>query len=313
MNKAVGAFLILLVNAIFAFVFSLEQFALVHSYPLFITGLRMLIGGVSLFGYQWYADKNAFSFKVKQAKLATSWLIFLLAFFNVYVTNGAEIWGLQYVSGAKAAFISNLAPFASAFFSYFYFNETMNGKKFLGLIIALLGFMPVILMQTACEKNLSHIGFLTSADFALLLATITFVYGWILMQQLIKKGLFDYKAANAVSMLLGSLFCFAHSLITEPWYPLPVKEGVDWPSLWLLIISMVVLSNIIAYLAYSALLKRYTATFLSFTSFSSYLCAALYDWLFAGLLVSWQVWVGSAIFMVGLYIFYKEEQAQGYT
>ncbi len=313
MNKALGVFLILLVNAIFAFVFSLEQFALVHSYPFFITGIRTLLGGIILGAYQYYTNRKSFSFLKVTSFRFMLWLFFLIAFFNVYLTNGAEIWGLQYISGAKTAFIYNLAPFFSAFISYIYFNEHMNTKKFLGLILAFAGFMPAILVQTQCEKNLSHIGFFSSADIALLLATFSFVYGWVLVQQVIKLNEYDIRAVTIITMLCGAFMCFIHSAITEPWNPVPFKEHGDWYSLWMLIILMVVFSNIIAYVAYTALLRRYTATFLSFTSFTSYFCAALYDWCFSGLLVPWQCWLGSAVFAIGLYIFYKEELKQGYV
>ena len=82
MNKALGVFLILLVNAIFAFVFSLEQFALVHSYPFFITGIRTLLGGLILGAYQYYTNKQSFSFLKVTSFRFMLWLFFLIAFFN---------------------------------------------------------------------------------------------------------------------------------------------------------------------------------------------------------------------------------------
>lgn len=312
MNKIRGAFLILLVNAIFAFVFSLEQFALSHSYPFFITGLRMASGGLLLGVYQWIINKSAFSFSRVKSPLSFAFIFFLIAFFNIYLANGAEVWGLQYISSAKAAFISNLAPFFSAAISYFYFNERMNGKKFLGLMLAFIGFMPVIVMQSNCEKSLPHLGFFTAADLSLLLATFSFVYGWVLVQQLVKSKEYDATVANALSMLLGAAFCFLHSFVMEPWDPVPFKANGDWATLWFLIFFMVFISNIVAYQAYTELLKKYSATFLSFTCFSSYLCAAAYDWMFSGPVIPWQVWTGSGVFLIGLYIFYREERAQGY-
>lgn len=312
MSSFLGIFLILLVNAIFASVFSLEQLSVIHAYPFFITGLRMLLGGMLVIIYQKIVHPESLNFKEIFSKRFTIQILFLLAMFNFYLTNGFETWGLQYLSGAKTAFIYNLAPFMSAFFAYIHFDEHMTPKKWMGLIISFIGFLPVIFSQNPSEEHLLHMAFLSTAELAIIIASASFVYGAILMQKLVRKKYYNIFLINGIGMLMGAVLCFVHSLLVEPWNPVPIKADGNWLALSLIIIAMVILYNIIAYGSYLILLKQYTATFLSFSSFFCYLFAALFDWLFMGVLVPTSLWIGSIIFFIGLYIFYKEELSQGY-
>ena len=60
-------------------------------------------------------------------------------------------------------------------------------------------------------------------------------------------------------------------------------------------------------LSNAGLLKKYSATFMSFTSFLSPLFAALYGWAFFQEIISWHFYVSAVIVFTGLYIFYQDE------
>ncbi len=297
--------LVVLINALFSLVFPLGQIALRSSPPFFLIGLRMLIGGFLLSGYYWL-------FIRKESTLTKSllWHIFLLGIFNIYITNAFEFWGLQYMTSAKTCFIYNLSPFFSAFFAYIHFGERMTKKKWLGLGISFLGFIPIMLAQSCGENTLSHIGFLSTAEIALIIATIASVYGWVIMQDIVRHKQWDTTLANGLSMLIGGLLSMGHSLFSETWNPTPVASW--WPFMGI-ILTITLISNIFCYSAYAYSLKKYTATFMSFTGLMGPFFAALYDWLFFGIIVSYHFYIATVLVIIGLYLFYYEEIRQGYA
>jgi drug/metabolite transporter (DMT)-like permease len=294
--------LVFLLNALFYFVFPVGKVALQYSSPFFLIGIRMILGGVILLGYQ-FIFRRAYFYVKKQY----IWALFLLALFNIYIANAYEFWGLQYMSSAKTSFIYNLSPFFAAFFSYLHFDERMNLKKWIGLMVSFLGFIPVWLSDSPAEQNLAHVGLISSAEWAVVFATVATVYGWTIMQKMVRVYQYDAVMANGVSMIGGGLMSLAHSMITEPWYPAPV---VNWHAFFIWVMIMVLVSNITCYSLYGYLLKKYSAMFLTFTGLSGPLFAAFYDWAWFGISVSWTFYLATALVAAGMYLFYQEELQQ---
>jgi drug/metabolite transporter (DMT)-like permease len=75
---------------------------------------------------------------------------------------------------------------------------------------------------------------------------------------------------------------------------------------------MTFISNIVCYNVYGYLLKKYTATFLSFVGLLSPFFASLSEWVFLKQTPSWGILSSSLIVVFGLWIVYKEELKQGY-
>ncbi|MFA6065986.1 MAG: DMT family transporter [Candidatus Babeliaceae bacterium] len=295
--------LVILINALFSLVFPLGQIALRSCPPFFIIGLRMLLGGTLLLGY-WLlrGEKQAFT-------KSFIWHVFLLGVFNIYLTNAFEFWGLQYMTSAKTCFLYNLSPFFSAFFAYLHFGERMTYKKWLGLGLSFAGFIPIMLTPSCGELDLTRVGFISTAELALIIATMASVYGWIIMQDIVRHKQWDSTLANGLSMVLGGLLSYGHSLLSEAWNPTPVLSW--WPFLGIVIV-ITLISNIFCYSAYAYSLRRYTATFMAFSGLMGPFFAALYDWLFFGIAVSGHFYIATVLVAAGVYLFYHEELRQGY-
>ena len=60
------------------------------------------------------------------------------------------------------------------------------------------------------------------------------------------------------------------------------------------------------------MLRRYTATFLSFMGLLSPIFASLTGWLFLGEPISWVIFLSTGIVSIGLWIVYYAELKQGY-
>jgi drug/metabolite transporter (DMT)-like permease len=75
---------------------------------------------------------------------------------------------------------------------------------------------------------------------------------------------------------------------------------------------MAFVSNILCYNLYGTMLKRFTATFLSFLGLLSPIFASFHGWIFLNEPPSWIIFLSTGIVSLGLWIVYAAELKQGY-
>jgi drug/metabolite transporter (DMT)-like permease len=298
--------MVVLMYAVWSSMFSLAKIALQYSPPIFLTGFRMMIAGVILMSYLIFVKKTSFKLERKQ------WIsIGCLAIFSIYLTNVLEFWALQYLSAAKACFIYSLSPFFAAFFSYLHFGEKINRKKALGLFIGFLGIIPVLTLQTGAEELLNAFAFFSWPALAVIGAAVCSVYGWVLLRLVVKDNMMSPMMANGTSMMIGGTIAFIHSFFSDRWAPTPIAVDSFMPFFgWTLLMAFV--SNILCYNLYGMMLKKFTATFLSFVGLLSPIFASIHGWIFLGEPLSWLIFLSTGIVCIGLWIVYAAELKQGY-
>jgi len=301
-----GIFLVIFMYAIWSSVFSFGKMALEVAPPIFLTSFRMCLGGVLLLSFLLLTKREAFRIKKKQFLS-----LLVLGFFSIYLTNILEFWGLQYLSAAKTCFIYSLSPFFAAFFSYLHFGEKMNGRKWLGLLIGFIGIIPVLTQMTGSEELHSFFYFLTWPQLAVMGAALFAVYGWVLLRLIVKDQEVSPIMANGSAMLMGGMMALVHSFFTESWHPFPVSAD-NIPYFLRITLLITFISNILCYNLYGVMLKKFTATFLSFMGLLSPIFASLISWIFLGETPSWTIFLSSAIVSCGLWIVYQAELRQGY-
>lgn len=262
-----------------------------------------MAAGMIMLAYQYFFQRQSFTFNKKDF-----WLVFRLAAFNIYLTNACEFWGLKHLTSFKTCFIYSLSPFLSALFSYFMFSEKMNIKKWGGLLVGFAGCLPILLSQTTSEEETGHLLFLSWAEISVMMAAVSSVYGWILLRKLVKESGYTPFMANGLSMLMGGAMALTHSLLVEDWNPIPVTSYVPYLECTILLI---IISNLVCYNLYGFLLRKYSATFMSFAGFTTPLFTALFGWFYLGEVVTLPFYVSGVIVFCGLLLFYQEELKQG--
>lgn len=298
-------FFVILLYALFASMFTIAKTGLEYTQPFFLVASRMLLAGIILVAYQSFIKGEKFVLTKKAWRR-----VLCLAIFNIYLTNAFEFWGLQFLTSFKTCFIYSLSPFVSALLSYFMFAETLSRKKWLGLLIGFGGFIPILLSQSSTEEQTGHLFFLSWAELSVMLAAVCSVYGWIILKQLVSQEGYSPSMANGLSMFIGGAVALVHSLLTETWNPVPVTSFYPYFECTLL---MIIISNMICYNLYGSLLKKYSATFMSFAGFIvTPLCTALLGWFFLGEVVTWPFYVSFAIAFSGLLLFHQEELKQNF-
>ncbi len=293
-------YLVLILFALFASLFGLSKATLQYCEPFFLIGSRMLLAGVLLLLQQFIFNRKAFSIKANHLLS-----LFLLGFLNIYLTNIAEIWGIQHMISAKACLIYSLSPFLAALVAYIVLKEKLTSKKWLGLCIGFTGLIPIFMTQSSSENSGGGIGFISLAEISVLVAVFCSVYGWTLLKKVINEFQYSPLMANAISMTLGGILALLHSYLAgEAWTPVPVTDFNPFIKKTLL---MCLISNIVCYNLYGYLLKRYSATFMSFAGLVTPFFASLFGWYFLGETISWHYFASIAVFSIGLTIFYQEE------
>lgn len=292
-------FFVFLLFALFASVFTVGKIGLEYAQPFFLIGARMLLAGIVLLGYEFYWNGSKFKIDWQGCRR-----ILRLALFNIYLTNVLEFWGLKYLTSFKTCFIYSLSPFISALFSYIIFSEKMSVKKWIGLCIGFLGILPMLLSETSLEQETGHLFVFSWAELAVVVAATTSVYGWILLRQLVNENGYSPQLANGMSMIIGGSMSLIHSGFVENWNPVPVTEFLPFLlcCAWLLIVS-----NLICYNLYGWLLKRFSATFMSFSGFTTSMFSALFGWALLNETLTWALFISTTIILFGLTIFYQEE------
>ncbi len=296
--------LVILLYATWSSVFAIGKWTLGVAPPLFITAIRMLLAGFLLTAF--LSLKKKFQWRLTKAQWTS---IFLLALLSIYLNNALEFWGLKYLSAGKTCFIYSLSPFFTALFSYLHFNEKMSPRKWVGMLIGFFGCMPVLAMHTGEEGLMGGVGFLSWPSLAIMGAALCAVYGWVLLRLVVKDQDLSPVTANGYSMLIGGIFALFHSYMAESWSPSPVSS---LPLFLQGTFAMTFISNIVCFNLYGFLLKRYTATFLSFMGLLSPIFASLNGWLLLGETPSWQIFLSTAVVLSGSWLVYREELKQGY-
>ncbi len=292
--------LVILLFAMFASLFGLSKDTLQYSEPFFLIGSRMAFAGLMLLLHQFIFNRKSFNFKVSHLKS-----LFLLGFLNIYLTNIAEIWGIQHMISAKACLIYSLSPFLAALVAYIVLKEMLSLKKWIGLCIGFMGLIPIFMTQSTSDQFAQDISGVSLPEIALLTAVFCSVYGWILLKKVINDYQYTPLLANGISMTLGGSLALLHSYFSgEAWDPIPVTSVAPFIQNTII---MCVISNFICYNLYGYLLKRYSATFMSFAGLVTPFFASFFGWYFLEETITWHYFASIMIFSIGLTIFYQEE------
>jgi len=314
--------LVLINFMLLSLAFTVGKLALDYMTPIFFIGFRMSVAGALLLTYVYFFRRNEWRISKKDVPL-----LLAISFFHIYLSFILEFWALQYVDSAKACFMFNLSPFVTALFAYIWLKEPMTSKKWVGLIIGFLGFLPVLMTNGAVERSVGTFFFFSMPELALLAAASAAAYAWILIKKLMKHSHYSPMMINGFAMFTSGIGAFITAFFLEkgPYIRVPeggieqtletipyigfLFTGLGAKLLPLLFYTglLILISNVIFYNLYAYLLKKYSATFLSFAGITAPLFAAFFGWLLLGEVITWGFYVSLVIVGLGLYIFYQDE------
>ncbi|MCC7414685.1 MAG: EamA family transporter [Epsilonproteobacteria bacterium] len=300
---------ILLLYLCMACGFAFGKASLAYMPPLLFVGARMSIAGLILVWYQFFFKKERFVVHLQHGALFAA-----MCLFHIYGSYALEYWAMQYVSSFKASLLFNLSPFVTALLAYFFANELMTHRKWVGLVVGFIGMTPILLECEAQADEVCNPTLLLLAEAALIGSVICAALGWIFMKRLVKTHEYSPVMINGVSMIVGGGMALITSYLFETWPTLFVTVDQQGQSLnaglmtaFFYMALLILLCNIISYNLYGVLLRSYSATFLSFAGFLTPLFTALLSSLLFGQSPSIWFFISVAGVGLGLYLFYGEE------
>jgi len=298
--------LILLLYFCLACGFAFGKAALASMPPLLFVGIRMSIAGLILVAYQLFFKKERLHIQPEHRTLFAG-----ICLFHIYASYALEYWAMQYISSFKASLLYNLSPFVTALVAYFFADEIMNKRKWVGLIVGFIGMLPILITSESGEHGTELFTRISYAEAALIGSVVCASVGWIFMKKLVYLYNYSPVTINGLSMVVGGGMALVTSFLLEKWPATSLSEGEIFSNglmnAFFYMFLLILLCNIISYNLYGFLLRSYSATFLSFAGFLTPLFTALLSSLFFGQTPSVPFFVSVAIVGYGLYLFYGQE------
>ena len=294
-------FIIIFLYLLYASIFVIGKYAIMTSQPVFLTGVRMACAGVISYAL------HCFWYKTPQFSLLKKmdwFIIVLIAFFNVYMTNAGEFWSLQYMSAGKTSFIYNFSPFLVLIFSAILFSEKVTWRKLLGMLIGFLSVMPMLIGDTSVIDTTRHFGPLSVAEFVMLGAATATSLGWVLMRYFVHRHVLTPYFLNSVSLLLGGMMCLVHSFLFEN-RPFIITDSMSEFIFYMS--AMMLIQNVGAYNLHAHLLKHCSATLVALFLFVMPLQTVILGKIFLGEPITYMFFLCSAGVALGLFVFYLDE------
>ncbi len=277
----------------------LRKSILLFSQPIFFQGMRLTIAGGVILGYLYLFRPAAL--RLKKADIG---LFFQVSLFFSYLSYVLAVVTLDDLSSARFAFMFNLSPFITAIISYFYLSETLNKKEVVSLIIGFLGFLPLVLVGE--REGIASASFFSIPGLQLFIATAAYAYGWILVSKLVNNRGYSPFLVTGIAFASGGIAILCTSFILENWFAVaPVTNIVKFTTY---LISIIFISEIIVSNTYASLLRRFSATFLSFAGSLYPLFCALLGWIFFREKITYNFFIAAAIVSFALYIFHLSEK-----
>lgn len=288
---------IILLQALFATSFPMGKYLMNFASPLFLSGTRMLLAGSILLAYEYCRSSAQVVLQRKHW-----WIFAQITVLGMYATYALRLYALRVLPVWKVSFFYNFSPFLTALYAYLLFNQHLSMKQWIGLSVGLIGMIPMLISSSPAEATMGEFFYISQYEIFLIVSVSLHCYSWILIQKLVRHKNYQTSLVTGITMASGGFISLLNS------YALEGMPNVSDPSAFCKgLFIMVFVSNILCHNIYAGLLKKYSATFMSFTSFLSPIFAALYGWAFFQEKISWHFYVSIIIVLIGLYIFYQDE------
>ena len=280
-------------------VFMIGKQITLYADPFFLTGVRIIAGGLYFLAYQFFSNRQNFIIR-------RSWLPLLIGYsICVFILDSFRLVGLKYIPSPHAALIATTAPFIAAILSWIAFKEKINLRKACALILGFVGVMPLLIPRVSFSDTQFTYPFFAYG--MVFLSTAAFVVGGIFAKTLLKRGM-PFFMLVGTAMTGGGLLGFGTLLLYEPWYPVPIS---DFSKVIAPMVYLIITHSLIAYPLYNYLISIYPITFVSFTQLILPFLTALLGVIISGEKIGFEFLTSSIILTISLTLFYSEELREG--
>ncbi|KKP35422.1 MAG: hypothetical protein UR26_C0005G0036 [candidate division TM6 bacterium GW2011_GWF2_32_72] len=295
-------FLAFLLFACLASTFHMGAQVVKVSDSFFFVGFRMILAGLLMLSYLFFFNKKYF--KIQRKDL---WLFVQFTLSLIFLSYNLEFLGMRYLNPSKACLFFSMTPFITVIFERFIFSTKITFKKFIGLVIGILGYAPLVMAKTVgAESTVAHVAFFSWPELIMLGSVVCYSYGWIVMKELSQVKQYSPILINGVGMFSGGVATMVMAL-SQPLFFNVGPLVTNWPLFLTFTLLMIFVANIIGYNLYGYLLRFYSATFMSLLGFVAPLFSALIGYTLGTEVLTWHFFVSAITVFIGLIIFHQDE------
>ncbi len=306
--------LVFLLYFLIASTFTLSKALVTNFYLLSLLVFRFLIGGFLLLigTLILYSPKV---FKIQKEDWSCFFqIIFALYCFGFMLDN----YAIFYIDSSISSLIYNLSPFFTAGLSYILFKRKLNTSELIGLCIGFSSLSVLFFNDfhlSSFIKISSNKLLFFGAYSSLIIAVISNAYGWIIFDQLLKRGYMSsvihcvgLLGAGCVGLFLMGLSKILNfsELFFVPTHPVTILGSAFFD-----LIALIFISHIICAILYGQLLKKFSPTFISFAGCITPLIVAFFGFIFLNEKITWHFFIATGGVTLGLLLFYKNEKPKG--
>ncbi len=250
-----------------------------------MVGLRQILAGLSYVGF--------FFIRGDRWPRKKEWRpILFLAFLNFMVSNGLATWGVKLTTAGVSAILGAIFPLWLVIILTFRGGNRIPWLAWLGIF---LGFAGVCVIFYEHLHQLFDYAFLGGILLGLV-AALAWAFGTIYT----KEFAVDFNPYHSIGwqMLISGVILTLLATVTGD--TIPVSE-IRFHS-WMAILFLVIVSSIIAFLAYLYALQRLPTSLVSIYAYINPLVAVLAGHTISGEPLTIMILLGSAITLTGVYI-----------
>jgi drug/metabolite transporter (DMT)-like permease len=274
---------VILIAALIGGNFSALKFALDHSTPFLVAGLRTVIGGSFLVALALSRGEHIPSSRRDLLN------IFVVAVSITTVSSGLLVFGVNRVPAGLASLMSSTMPLFTAVLSFVLLGVATGTMARLGLAVGFLG--TAVLASPSLGGDTTAVGVAT-----LLLSALAWAFGTVYMKWQ------DFSRVSPI-MLVGVQLLMSAALLMPFALVVEGVEGTEWGSgLAVPLLYAAIPANAVTFSLMATVVKRATPTVAASTAYLIPLFGVFFGWLLRNEVLGWVEAVGGVLVVAGVFL-----------
>jgi drug/metabolite transporter (DMT)-like permease len=263
--------------------FTALKFALDHSTPLLIAGMRTVIGGSVLLGV---AIARGERIPTERSALSK---IFVVSFSITTVSSGLLVFGVSRVPAGVASLVSSTMPLFTALLSFILLSVAVTRRGALGLSVGLLGTAVLVSPSLGGETTAIGIG-------ALVVSALAWAFGTVFMKWK------DFSSVTPI-MLVGVQLLMSAAVLLPFALLVEGTGGTDWSlGLFVPLLYAGIPANAVTFTLMATIVRRATPTQAASTAYMIPLFGVFFGWLIRDELLGRIELLGGLLIVLGVTI-----------
>lgn len=281
-SKAVLA-VVVLVAVLIGGNFTALKFALDHSSPLMLAGLRTVIGGTFLLAFAFFRREV---FPTNKRDLFN---IFMVSFSITTVSSGFLVFGVSRVTAGVASLIASTMPMFTAVLALLLMKTAITRLAALGLAIGFGG--AIVLASPSLSGSSAAIGI-----GSLLIAAIAWAFGNVYMKWQDMTNVSPIMLVG-VQLYMSALCLIPFALLVEG------TSDMDWSvGLFAPLLYAAIPANAVTFALLATVVRRATPTQAASTAYLIPLFGVFFGWLLRDERLGVAELLGGLLIIVGVYV-----------